>query len=82
MKKITVGVLFSLVILIFWSGEAVAQCAMCKAIVESNSSSGGSMVDGLNGGILYLMAVPYIMLTLLGVLFFRKSLAAKFRKEQ
>ena len=37
---------------------------MCKAVVESNQKDGGGIGAGLNTGILYLMAVPYIFLML------------------
>ena len=39
-----------------------AQCAMCKAVVESGNNS---MAEGLNGGIVYLMAFPYILVGVL-----------------
>ena len=45
--------------------DIYAQCAMCKAVVESNLESGNSIGSGLNDGILYLMSVPY-----LAILFF------------
>ena len=35
-----------------------AQCAMCKAVVESGNVS---EAEGLNSGILYLMAFPYLL---------------------
>ena len=35
-----------------------AQCAMCKAVVESGEVS---QAEGLNSGILYLMIFPYIL---------------------
>ena len=35
-----------------------AQCAMCKAVVESGNAS---EAEGLNTGILYLMIFPYIL---------------------
>ena len=35
-----------------------AQCAMCKAVVESGDLS---EAEGLNTGILYLMVFPYIL---------------------
>ncbi|PCH98137.1 MAG: hypothetical protein COB85_02085 [Bacteroidetes bacterium] len=41
--------------------DAEAQCAMCKAVVESNQKHGGGIGAGLNSGILYLMAIPYAM---------------------
>ena len=39
---------------------------MCKAVVESNLESGGSIGAGLNSGILYLMATPYIVMLIFG----------------
>ncbi len=57
-------------------------CAMCKAVVESGEGSGNifggaqSIGKGLNNGILYLMAVPYVLLFLL----FRKKIVG-FVKE-
>lgn len=38
-----------------------AQCAMCKSAVESNQENMSGLGDGLNKGILYLMAVPYVL---------------------
>ena len=59
MKKATLSILFLLVIQI-----ANAQCAMCKAVVESGNPE---QAEGLNSGILYLMVFPYI---LIGAVFF------------
>lgn len=42
-----------------------AQCAMCRAVLESQDDN--SMAEGINNGIVYLMAVPYI---LVGVIFY------------
>lgn len=42
-----------------------AQCAMCRAVLESEE--GSATAKGINNGIVYLMAVPYV---LVGVLFF------------
>lgn len=42
-----------------------AQCAMCRAVLESEENA--SVAEGINNGIVYLMAVPYI---LVGALFF------------
>jgi hypothetical protein len=44
---------------------STAQCAMCRAVLESQDDN--SMAEGINNGIVYLMALPYI---LLGVLFY------------
>ena len=47
-----------------------AQCAMCKAVVEANLESGGSIGAGLNDGILYLMAMPYIFIIVVGLIWY------------
>lgn len=44
---------------------AEAQCAMCRAVLESEGHI--EAAEGINNGIVYLMAVPYI---LVGALFF------------
>ena len=65
-NKIYLGVL----ILIIFTKKLGAQCAMCKAAVEANLKDGGSAGAGLNQGILYLMAMPYIAMLLFGVFYF------------
>lgn len=39
---------------------ADAQCAMCRAVLESEGSQ--SAAKGINDGILYLMVFPYILM--------------------
>ena len=64
-KKIIIFVLGTL-----FSIQSFAQCAMCKAAVEANLESGGNKGAGLNDGILYLMATPYIFVLLFGIFFY------------
>ena len=52
------------------SQNANAQCSMCKAVVEANLESGGSIGAGLNDGILYLMAMPYISMIVVGLIWY------------
>ena len=47
-----------------------AKCSMCKAVVEANLKEGGSAGAGLNEGILYLMAMPYIIVLLFGLFYY------------
>lgn len=37
-----------------------AQCAMCKQVVDSGAKNGSTVAKGLNMGILYLLAVPFL----------------------
>lgn len=56
-----------------------AQCAMCRTSAESDLQNGGSIAKGLNSGILYLMAIPYIILMTGGYFFFKKPIDAKLK---
>ena len=39
-----------------------SQCAMCRVVAESSQNSGETIANGLNTGILYLMAFPYLLI--------------------
>lgn len=68
-------VVFVVLVLLLIPGFSEAQCAMCKqAAASSLENDPRSMARSLNSGILYLMAVPYVMLAFI----FRKQLKAVF----
>jgi len=47
-----------------------AQCAMCRAALETGGSE--ELAKGVNNGIMYLMAVPYILLAVIGFFIFKR----------
>jgi hypothetical protein len=51
--------------------NVVAQCPMCKIGAESNLKNGGTAGNGLNTGILYMLAMPYLLVATLGILWYR-----------
>ena len=55
MKNKILFIAFSLVVIL----ETSAQCAMCRAVLESEE--GQATAKGINDGIVYLMAMPYIL---------------------
>ena len=61
--------LFLLLIILF-NNKVNAQCAMCKSVVEANLKEGGNVGAGLNEGILYLMAMPYVAVIIFGLFYF------------
>tara|TARA_A100001015_G_scaffold26794_1_gene29934 strand:+ start:1452 stop:1697 length:246 start_codon:yes stop_codon:yes gene_type:complete len=63
-------ILFSTIVVLFTTIDLNAQCAMCKAVVETNLETGDTKGMGLNSGILYLMAFPYIAASIFAILFF------------
>ena len=73
MKSLRIFVLLA-VFFITLSGSltALAQCATCAANVESNHASGSNTTAGLNSGILYLLAAPYIVVAVVGFLWYKK----------
>jgi len=49
--------------------SANAQCAMCRAALES--SDGGIKPEAVNDGIMYLMVFPYLLVALIGYAIYR-----------
>jgi heme/copper-type cytochrome/quinol oxidase subunit 2 len=49
-----------LLLLVFFSFEVNAQCAMCRAVLESEADQ--SAAKGINDGIMYLMVFPYLLM--------------------
>ena len=60
-------IIFILLISFFLFPQCMeAQCAMCRAVLESEGNT--SAAEGINNGIVYLMAIPYILVA--GVFYF------------
>ena len=62
-------------IIFFWGFNltiAFSQCAMCKATAETATDDYGNLVSGgINTGIVYMMGAPYLLLGILGWVFYR-----------
>ena len=70
--------LVCLAIIMINISSAVAQCAMCRSSLENNYSNGNpGIAAGINTGILYLLAIPYIAAMVLGYLWFKSSKNAR-----
>jgi hypothetical protein len=62
--------------LLFFSAATLghAQCAMCRATLETNVSQGDvGIAAGINFGILYLLVIPYLAIGTLAWLWYRSS---------
>ena len=70
MKKFLFGIVFFVI-----SISAQAQCAMCRAALES--AEGGVKAEAVNDGIVYLMAIPYILVAILGYAIYRLKYGKK-----
>jgi hypothetical protein len=61
------GLIFILVLICVLPAEA--QCAMCRAVLESEE--GGTTAKGINNGIMYLMVFPYLLVGTVAYLVYR-----------
>lgn len=52
-----------------------AQCAMCRAVLESGDNN--AVAEGINNGIVYLMAIPYILVGVIFYIVYRKMRTPK-----
>jgi hypothetical protein len=68
-------ILLLLIVFVLIPNVTEAQCAMCKASVESSQGQKNSVAGGLNTGILYLMAIPYFLIAFI----FRKQIVSLWR---
>ena len=67
------SVLFMLLVLVFiFQTDMYAQCPMCKMSAESNLKNGGTEGRALNAGILYMLAMPYLLVGILGYVWWKK----------
>lgn len=67
--------------LLIQAPSLLAQCAMCRATVENNVSNGEIGIGaGLNFGILYLFAAPYIAIMVIGYFWYKNSKANARKK--
>ena len=52
------------IIFLFFIETSYGQCSMCRAVLESEE--GQETAKGINKGILYLMAIPYLLVGVVG----------------
>ena len=64
-----------LILILFISFSSEAQCAMCRAVIESEES--GEVAKGINNGIMYLMVFPYVLIGVIGYVIYRNRKKAK-----
>ncbi len=57
---------FLLIALFLYSGVLQAQCSMCRAALQSEGDT--IKAEAVNDGIVYLMAIPYILVA--GIMYY------------
>ncbi len=77
MKRIALLTILIIFCCVFVTPELQAQCSMCKqAAASSLDKNPNSLARSLNSGILYLMAIPYILIAFI----FRKQIVSLYKK--
>ena len=64
-----VRVFFYILFSIFFSLSANAQCAMCRAALETEGNT--AKAQAVNDGIVYLMVIPYLLVGGIGYYIYR-----------
>jgi hypothetical protein len=77
MFKRIIFILFILISSLAVAPQVKAQCSMCTISAEQGTKNGNTQGKGLNAGIIYLLAIPYILMTGIGILWY-----TNYRKKQ
>lgn len=70
---------FYVLLSVFFSLSANAQCAMCRAALAGDSNI--KKAEAVNNGIVYLMVIPYLLVAIIGVLIYRMYQSKKKKAE-
>ena len=73
--KMKTKIILILAVLLFASLPVESQCAMCRAVIESDES--GQTARGINNGIMYLMIFPYLLIAGVGYAIYRSRKNSK-----
>jgi hypothetical protein len=73
-----IRIFITAIFILFLSVDVEAQCAMCRAVLETEQ--GQSTAEGINDGIVYLMIFPYLLMA--GVAYFIWKSRRKKRVEE
>ncbi|TAH18159.1 MAG: hypothetical protein EAZ08_12165 [Cytophagales bacterium] len=81
--KLFLSILCLLFILAVIIPDASAQCAMCRGSLESSVSQGNSnFAAGINKGILYLLLMPYTLISIIAFLWYKSSKANQLKVQK
>jgi hypothetical protein len=80
MKRFTLTLLVFLVII--FSNDLLAQCAMCTAVADEAMKNGSSQGAGINKGVLYLFLTPYLIVGTIGFIWWRKKAKANAEMQE
>ena len=62
-------ILMTFVLVVFMMVESSAKCTMCRSVLDSGDAL--ETAKGINNGIIYLMAIPYLLVGFVGYQVFK-----------
>jgi hypothetical protein len=65
-------VIICILSLIFIAADSNAQCSMCTLNAENSVQHGNTQGKGLNNGIMYLLAMPYLAVAAVGFIWYKR----------
>ncbi len=72
MRKVLILAISIILLKIVSMQQIFAQCAMCKGTAEKSLEASSTAAVGLNIGILYLLAMPYLIIIIGGIYWYKK----------
>ena len=76
-KRLLAAAVFAVILAASIPQRMQAQCAMCTLTAENATENGNTQGKGLNKGILFLLAIPYLAAVGIGVLWYKKYRSKK-----
>jgi len=72
MSKKTVLLICLLFFCLLWlEPDLYSQCAMCKENLQYDLDNGAGVGKNINKGILYIMAIPYVLMGVVGTILYK-----------
>jgi hypothetical protein len=72
MKRLTGMLVLAATLMVAVPDNVRAQCAMCTLTAENATENGNTQGKGLNKGILFLLAIPYLATVGVGILWYKR----------
>ncbi|MBC7915598.1 MAG: hypothetical protein H7Y07_15915 [Pyrinomonadaceae bacterium] len=73
MKALKYGaIVICFLVFVTISADVFAQCSMCTLNAENSVQHGNTQGKGLNNGIMYLLAAPYLAVAVVGFIWYKK----------
>ncbi len=76
-RKVAIIIIVSILLVLFTQVDLLSQCPMCRMSAESNLKNGGTAAKGLNNGILYIFAMPYLLVGIIALAWWKNKKKAE-----